>query len=146
MTALWAVLGVIGLAARDLFTRRMPSGLPTLVIATWGYVSVTTLGGAMLLASGGTVLPGLATSGYIAGAVVIGVAAYWAIIEATRAGDVVVVQPFRYSPLIFAMIIGMVVFAEQPDATTLFGAGLVVASGLYTLSRERRLKRASHAA
>jgi drug/metabolite transporter (DMT)-like permease len=143
MNALWAVLGVIGLAARDLFTRRMRSGLPTLVVATWGYVSVTLLGAGMLLVSGGAVFPGLAATSYIAGAVVIGAVAYWAIIEATRAGDVAVVQPFRYSRLVFAMIIGFVIFGELPDGITYLGAALVVGSGLYTLARERARKRAS---
>jgi drug/metabolite transporter (DMT)-like permease len=143
MNALWAVLGVIGLAARDLFTRRMRSGLPTLVVATWGYVSVTLLGAGMLLVSGGAVFPGLAATSYIGGAVVIGAVAYWAIIEATRAGDVAVVQPFRYSRLVFAMIIGFVIFGELPDGITYLGAALVVGSGLYTLARERARKRAS---
>jgi drug/metabolite transporter (DMT)-like permease len=143
MNALWAVLGVIGLAARDLFTRQMRSGLPTLVVATWGYVSVTLLGAGMLLVSGGAVFPGLAATSYIAGAIVIGAVAYWAIIEATRAGDVAVVQPFRYSRLVFAMIIGFVIFGELPDGITYLGAALVVGSGLYTLARERARKRAS---
>ena len=143
LNMLWAVLGVFGLAARDIVTRRMPPGLPTQAVATWGYVSITGLGLAMLAVSGGAVMPDARAAGLVAGAVAIGVLAYWAIIEATRAGDVSTIQPFRYSRLIFAMIIGAVVFAERPDALTLLGAVLIVGSGLYALARERRAIRAS---
>jgi drug/metabolite transporter (DMT)-like permease len=143
LNALWAVLGVLGLAGRDLVTRRMPPGLPTMAVATWGYVSVTALGLAMLAASGGAVLPDPEGAAFVAGAVIVGVVAYWAIIEATRAGDVSSVQPFRYTRLVFAMLIGILVFGERPDAMTLLGAALIVGSGLYTFARERARKRAS---
>jgi drug/metabolite transporter (DMT)-like permease len=73
-------------------------------------------------------------------AMVIGFVAYWAIIEATRAGDVSVITPFRYTRLIFALGLAFVIFAERPDAITLAGAVLVIGSGLYTLYRERRRK------
>jgi drug/metabolite transporter (DMT)-like permease len=49
-----------------------------------------------------------------------------------------VVTPFRYTRLIFAMGIGIVVFAEHPDGLTIAGSALVVASGIYTLWREGR--------
>jgi drug/metabolite transporter (DMT)-like permease len=121
----------------------MPPGLPTLVLATWGYVSVTALGLAMLAVSGGAVLPEAGAAASVGGAILIGIVAYWAIIEATRAGDVSAIQPFRYSRLVFAMVLGVLVFGERPDALTLVGAGLIVASGLYAFARERARKRAS---
>ena len=51
------------------------------------------------------------------------------------------VTPFRYSRLIFAIIIGVTMFGERPDTLTLTGAALIVGSGLYTLLREARLHR-----
>jgi len=139
--ALWAVLGVLGLAARDLVTRRMAPGLPTMVVATWGYVAVAALGAAMLATTGGAVVPDASGLWYVGGAVSIGIGAYWCIIEATRAGDVAAIQPFRYTRLIFAMIIGAAVFGERPDAATLTGAALIIGSGLYAFARERARKR-----
>jgi drug/metabolite transporter (DMT)-like permease len=41
------------------------------------------------------------------------------------------------------MSLGVVFLAERPDALTLLGAGLIVASGLYAFARERVRKRAS---
>lgn len=139
--ALWAVLGVLGMAARDLATRRMPKTLPTMVVATWGFAAVGLLGAAMLAVSGGAVVPDGRSLALVAGALSVGIGGYWAIIEATRAGDVSTIQPFRYSRLVFALIIGALVFGERPDLATLLGAALVIGSGLYTLARERALKR-----
>lgn len=136
--ALWAVLGVIGLAARDLLTRRMPPGLHTHLVAAWAFVAVALTGAIMLALSGGAAWPGPVAWAQLGGALVIGVAAYWAIVEATRSGDASAIAPFRYSRLVFAMLVGAVVFGERPDLLTLGGAALVIISGLYTLYRERR--------
>jgi len=73
----------------------------------------------------------------------VGVAAYYAIVAATRIGEMSIVAPFRYSRLVFALFIGMVAFGERPDALTLTGAFIIVASGIYTLWREAKLHRAS---
>jgi drug/metabolite transporter (DMT)-like permease len=40
--------------------------------------------------------------------------------------------------LVFALILGITIFNEQPDATTLVGSAIIVASGVYTLLRNRR--------
>lgn len=135
---LWAVLGVIGLAGRDIATRRMPPGLPTVVVATWGFAAVAVLGAGMLALSGGAGLPEPRALAFIGTALVIGIAAYWAIIEATRAGEVSAITPFRYTRLVFALGIGLWIFDERPNALMLAGAAIVVGSGLYTLYRERR--------
>ena len=47
------------------------------------------------------------------------------------------VAPFRYTSLVVAMVLGVIVFAERPDGLTLLGAGIVVATGIYTFYRER---------
>ena len=62
--------------------------------------------------------------------------------------DVSVVAPFRYSIVVFAFVLGIVVFGELPDAWSLAGIGLIVAAGLYMLHREavrRRLAATSAA-
>jgi drug/metabolite transporter (DMT)-like permease len=59
------------------------------------------------------------------------------VITAFRGADVTVVSPFRYSVIVWAILAGATVFGEIPDALTLAGASLVVASGVYTVHRER---------
>ena len=55
---------------------------------------------------------------------------------AFRGVDLSVVAPFRYSYLITSAVAGYLVFSEVPDAWSVAGAMLIVASGLYALHRE----------
>lgn len=138
LPVLWAVGAVIGMAARDLAARRMAPGVPTVIVAVIGNVGLVVLGALMVLAEGGLqpVTPPQAAT--IAAAAAVGLVGYWAIIEATRAGDVSVIAPFRYSRLLFGVALGVLVFGETLDPGMIAGAALVIASGLYTLYREQR--------
>jgi drug/metabolite transporter (DMT)-like permease len=64
---------------------------------------------------------------------------YWWII-AFRTGEASAVAPFDYSRLLFAVLFGLVFFAEVPDAGTLAGAALIVASTIYIARREAQLR------
>ncbi|MGR3466757.1 MAG: DMT family transporter [Shimia sp.] len=139
--ALFAVLGVLGLAARDVATRAIPDHVPSPYLATLAFALLVPSGLILMAVQGtppGAITPG--TAQLFLGAFLVGLVAYGAIVSASRLGDVAAVTPFRYSRLIFALLIGLVVFGERPDAATLIGAALVIASGLYTLAREARLR------
>ena len=56
-----------------------------------------------------------------------------------RTGEVSAVTPFRYSRLVFAMLIGKAVFGERPDAQTFLGAAISVACGLGILVERQRI-------
>jgi drug/metabolite transporter (DMT)-like permease len=143
--SLLAVAGVIFLAVRDLATRTAPREIPSLVIAFYGYLSTVPAAAVLLWFQGGWVaIPAEALLGILTAAAV-GLAAYYAIIAAMRAGDVAVVTPFRYARIVFALILGVMVFNETVDIWTLTGAAIVVLSGLYTLLREARLIRSARA-
>ena len=140
--ALWVLLTVAGLALRDLAARAIPAQYSTAQVSAWGLGAVAVLGALMMAASGQASLPSAFQSLLLFGMLVFGTAGYWAITAATRTGEVSVVAPFRYSRLIFAIGIGAFVFAEPPDAATLWGAALIIGSGLYSFARERARKRA----
>jgi drug/metabolite transporter (DMT)-like permease len=76
--------------------------------------------------------------GLLAGAACIILLGYLGSVMAMRVGDVAVVSPFRYTGLLWALILGWLVFGDWPDQLTLMGATLVVAAGLFTLYRERQ--------
>jgi S-adenosylmethionine uptake transporter len=57
-----------------------------------------------------------------------------------RVGEISAIAPFRYSSLLWALVLGWLVFGDWPDAITLLGAAVVVSSGLFTLYRERQIK------
>lgn len=139
--ALWVLVTVAGLALRDLASRKIPSEISNNQVSAWGIASVAVLGAGMMPFQT-AVLPDLGQSGFLLGALAFGTAGYWAITAATRVGEVSVVSPFRYSRLIFAITIGALVFGEPLDRFTLFGAGLIIASGLYAFAREHARRRA----
>jgi len=140
--SLLAVGSVVGLAARDVVTRRVPKRITSMQLATWGFASVIPAGAALLWFRGETLhVPEPMHVAQIAGAMLFGTSAYYALVAAMRIGEVAVITPFRYTRLIFAIIIGWAVFAERPDSWTLAGGAVIVASGLYTLWRQRQLSR-----
>ena len=61
--------------------------------------------------------------------------------DSVRVGEVAFVAPFRYTILIWAILLGVVIFGDIPDAWTLLGASVIVATGIFTFYRERRLSR-----
>ncbi|MHA7849803.1 DMT family transporter [Roseovarius sp.] len=139
--SLFAVQAVFGLAMRDLATRAVPHTVTSMQLSSYGFATIVPAGALLLWLSGGAVSPSAANWRDIALALVLGVAAYYAIVAAMRVGEVSFVTPFRYTRLIFALVIAVLIFDEQPDALTLMGAAIIIASGLYTLLRERRLRR-----
>jgi len=58
-----------------------------------------------------------------------------------RFAPVAVVVPFDYTQLLWAVLLGWLLFETQPPTTTWGGAAVIVASGLYTLYREHKLGR-----
>ena len=71
------------------------------------------------------------------GAAMILLTGYQFVIKAMRVGDISFVAPFRYTNLLWAIAIGIVVFGDLPDLMTIIGSAIVVASGIYSLYRER---------
>lgn len=138
--SLLAVACVLFLSARDLATRTIKVGLNSLTVSIYGFAAMGMAGLFTL-----PFFPELAPiSGkdafHFTCAILTGTFAYYLIVLAMRAGDVSVVTPFRYTRLLFAIGLSMTFLGERPDLITLLGALIVVASGLYTLMRERRLK------
>ena len=76
------------------------------------------------------------------GAALLIIVAYLFSILVLRVGDISFVAPFRYTGLLWALILGYLVFGDWPAPLTLLGAGIVVASGLFMLYRETRILRA----
>ncbi|MEV8465365.1 DMT family transporter [Fluviibacterium sp. DFM31] len=144
--SLLAVGAVFCLAARDLATRAAPAHLSSPVLSCWGFAAAGVAGLVLVPVSGAPHWPTPDHWLMLGGALGCGVAAYYAITLAMRVGDVAVVTPFRYARLIFAVIIGMLVFGERPDLWTLIGSAVIIGSGLYTLMREQMRRRAAQRA
>lgn len=138
MTSLFAVIGTLGFAGRDLATRAAPASMSNLQLGVFGFAMLVIAGVIALAWSGGAIWPGAQTWLHLGLATFIGVLAYTALTGAMRHGKISVVAPFRYTRLIFAMVLGVLVFGERPDLFTILGSLVIVGSGAFTLIRSSR--------
>lgn len=136
----FAVLSTLGFAGRDLATRAAPPVLSNMQLGVYGFFVLIPTGFIMVLFSGKFVWPDAISLVLILLAVLIGVTAYYALTVAMRTGEVSVVTPFRYTRLVFALILGIGIFSEQPDIMTLAGSLIIVISGIYSLVKPGRGK------
>lgn len=136
------LFAVLMVAARDLLTRLVDTAVSSAVVSFQAFASMI-VAGVLLLAftSGEATAVDRSQALMMLGGIVFGVVGYYAIVLATRIGDAAAITPFRYSRLLFSILVGVLVFGERPDALTLGGAALIIGSGLYTFVRERRLAR-----
>ncbi|MCX7286525.1 MAG: DMT family transporter [Rhodobacterales bacterium] len=135
--SLLAVVGLIGFAGRDLATRAAPKGLSNRQLGALGFAMLACAGAILLAVTGEARVPHGHELLFLAGATVFGMLGYHALTYAMRTGEVSAVTPFRYTRLVFALILAMAFFGEHPDAATWIGAALVVGSGIYALTRSR---------
>lgn len=135
--SLFAVLGVIGLGIRDLATRNIPKTTSTMQISFLAFILLIPTGLIMLHFTGGDLtIPNPREWLLLVASIATGSVAYYAIVAAMRVGEVSFVTPFRYTRLLFAMVIGTLVFAESIDVMMLLGSAIIVASGIFTVLRE----------
>ncbi len=139
----WSLLGLASVAfvvVRDLAVRPMQGQVPSTLVALGAAVSVTLMGWT------GTAFQGWQTptgseAARILGAGLFLIAGYLSSVAAMRHGDIGLIAPFRYTSLLWAIALGFLVFGNLPDFWTVIGATIVIAAGLFTLWRERRLRR-----
>lgn len=135
--ALWVLLAVAALTLRDLTTRAVPATVSTALVSAWGLAAVALLGVLTMAVEGRVVVPTGTETAALAGVILFGSAGYWAVVAAARTGEIAVVAPFRYARLVFATVIGILVFDEWPNLLALCGAAVIILSGLYSFARER---------
>ncbi|MCA0003524.1 MULTISPECIES: DMT family transporter [unclassified Mesorhizobium] len=137
MFSLVALASVACCAVRDLATKRIPPAIPTLLISTATALAMTVVGALLLSPMGGwTPMTGKATA-LLALAAVLVLIGYQFIIMAMRSGEISFIAPFRYTALLWSIVLGLLVFGDVPDMTMIIGASTIVGSGLYALYRER---------
>ncbi|MDI4239380.1 MULTISPECIES: DMT family transporter [unclassified Bradyrhizobium] len=139
--ALFALISVVFCALRDLATRQIPAQIPSLFVTLLTTVTVTTTGAVILVPLGGWTPPSAGALGLLAMAAVLVLIGYQCVIMALRTGDISAVAPFRYLALLWAMLLGYLIFGDVPDAMMITGAAIIVLSGLYAFYREHKRKR-----
>jgi len=129
----WALLlPLIGAAInglRDLVSRRLSRTDHTLSILFWSTLIVG-VGGALLAPFTWVPLTTTATL-WILAAGVLNAAAHFAMIEGLRLGRAAIVTPFKYTGLLWAVLLGVLVWGDWPDRWLLLGAVIVIGAGIY---------------
>lgn len=139
--SLLALIGVFGLSLRDLATRRVPQSTSSFQLSFLAFLALIPASLIYMLGTGTFFVPMTALQWvYMGSALAIGMVAYYGIVAAMRVGEISFVTPFRYARLLFAMAVGITIFGESPDMLTYVGATIIVASGIYTVWRERKVK------
>ena len=138
--ALVALSSAVLAVARDLVTRRISSVVPAATVTLTSNVMVALLG-ASLAPIESWPTPGWDAVGLLAGAAALVTLGSLSLVVAYRNAEISVVAPFRYSIVVLAIVLGFVLFGEWPDPLACLGIGLVVASGVYTISGEQARRR-----
>ncbi|PVA11222.1 EamA family transporter [Pelagivirga sediminicola] len=138
--ALYGLAAVGCLTVRDLATRSLSRETSSMLVTF--ATSVTVMAAFGLAQLGGEWAPLDRTDiAKIGGAAALIVAGYLTSIMVVRVGDIGFTAPFRYTAILWALVLGWLAFGDWPAPIVLVGAGIVVASGLFTLYREARLGR-----
>ncbi|MFP7675262.1 DMT family transporter [Marivita sp. S0852] len=138
--SVYALCAVGAVTVRDLVTRRISADAPSLTVTFVSSVMVMLFAAGWSLGQDWVVLTPRLTGLVLLSTSFI-IAAYLCSVMVMRVGEVSFVAPFRYTGLVWALILGFVVFGEWPVPLTLLGAAIIVSTGVFSLLREARLKR-----
>lgn len=138
--SVYALLSVLCVTLRDLATRMISSAVPSMT------VTVTSAGGVMAFFGVLQVAEPWSPMEFNDFAILLTattciVVGYACSVMVMRVGDISFVAPFRYTGLIWALILGWLVFGDWPQPLTLLGSAIIVGSGIYMLYREATLGR-----
>ncbi|MBS0343881.1 MAG: DMT family transporter, partial [Proteobacteria bacterium] len=117
---------------REWVNRRVPAQVPSALLAVLTTVAVT-LVGALLAATQPWRTPPADALAWIAGAAAFTALGNYAVIAATRRADLSAVAPFRYSAIVWALLLGYLLWGDTPDRTGWFGILLIAGSGAIML-------------
>ncbi|SFI98424.1 MULTISPECIES: DMT family transporter [Phyllobacterium] len=131
------VVTVIFAALRDLATRKVPKTIPVLMISALTSIGVSLAGVAMIGPLGGWKPMSLMNTMLLTLAACCVIVAYHFLILAMREGEISFIAPFRYTSLLWAILLGFLFFDDLPDVPMIVGSLIVIGSGLYTLYREQ---------
>ena len=128
-------------AIRDVITRKITSSESSFTILLTSMFLIT-LAGYLTFPLGWSEFQVEHIWLFLCSSILVGVAQYL-MIEAFRLGEVGLISPFKYSSLLWAVIIGFIVWGDIPGYFVLVGATILIISGVYLLRAEKNLKKDS---
>ena len=139
----WALLGVLSVLCgtlRDVSTRRLDAALSPLLIMMLSQLVVASAGLVCLVFEAWK-MPSVGELFGLVFASVFSLLGHLCVIYSLRSGEMAAVAPFRYAGIVWAILLGFLIWKELPDSLSLGGISILVSAGLYTFYREQQLRR-----
>ncbi len=137
--ALIPIIGALGAAIAVISVRKLSQSESTATLLAYQAVFIGLLAGIPLFWLWETPdWPGLVL---LASMGILSSVGQWVGIKALRHGEASIVGSIEYVKLIYALLLGYVLFGEIPDLGTLSGAVIIVMTALYVFHREQRKKK-----
>jgi S-adenosylmethionine uptake transporter len=138
--SLSAFMAIIFLTVREISTRKLKSEVPTITVVLSTAVGSTLFAGIMMIGSEWDTVSAVSWLLILGAAVAILIATLLSVM-AMRIGDIGFVSPFRYTSMLGAIGLGILMFGDWPDQPTLVGTVIIVSTGIYTFHREQKVSR-----
>ena len=138
--SIWALVAVGCVTIREIATRKLSANLPSLPVALATAIAISGLGAVMQPAVEWAPVSASAWS-LIGGASLAIIGGYLFSVMTIRIGDIGFVAPFRYTAMVWALILGLLMFGEIPDMPMMTGTVIIILTGLYSLHREWSVRR-----
>ena len=133
--SIFALLAVASMSVRDLVTVNLNKKIPSLLVAFYSSLLITIV--SFLLSSEKVGFMELKNPMFIFYSAVLVSIGYIAAVAAMRFGEVTFVSPFRYTALLWAIVLGFLFFSEIPKLTTIFGGLIIIFAGIYLVYKEK---------
>ena len=138
--SLSALAAIFFITVREIFTRKLTSKVPTITVALSTVIGIGMFSGIMML---GTEWQPVSASSWllILGAGVSVLIATFLSVMAMQTGEISFVSTFRYTAMLGAIGVGILIFDDWPDQLTLVGTLIIVLTGIYSFHREQTLSK-----
>ena len=138
--AVYALIAVVLITIRDLITRKLSNEVPTLLPTVSASIGVLLFSVILLI---NTPLQPLNTQNslFIFLAAFFIVFGYYTAVLVMRSGEISFISPFRYTAILFALILGFIFFDEKPDITAFVGIAIVMLAGIVLMMRNSPVQR-----
>ena len=138
--SLSALMAVISISVREISTRKLTSEVPTITVVLSTAVGSALFAGIMMIGSEFDTVSALSWLLIIGAAVAVLIATLLSVM-AMRIGEIGFVSPFRYTSMLGAIGLGILLFGDWPDQPTLVGTLIIVSTGIYAFHREKAIGR-----
>ncbi|MDI7863850.1 DMT family transporter [Rhizobiaceae bacterium n13] len=142
LASFYVVIAMLCAAGRDLVTRKITTDVSSLMVTVVTAASIALAGAVVMVPMGGWQPMSWSSCAILLAASVLVLVGYQFVILSMRSGEISFIAPFRYTGMLWAILLGALVFGDLPDAWIIAGSTIVIASGLYSFYREnkRRLR------